>query len=175
MSASLWDVTGIDALAVMMEIFGEAVGRLAPFQSLETRLAGQDCSILRLCDRTFRIADAPTLPQHLSAYLNPSPQAHHLYLHQFDWLGRIGLPAQQLTRLATVATVRPPHRLRGLPGHCAVPIQIADLALLLWHHPRQEQLFLECHVARQNLDRLPQLLPPALATQLFSLEHPSHS
>ena len=147
----LWDVTGVDALAVMTEIFGESVGQLAPFQSLETVLGGQDCSVLRLCDRNFRIV-APSL----------QVAAQQVYLRQFDWLSRIRLPIEQLSLLPPVATVRPPHRLKNLPESCAVPIQVSGIAVLLWHHAYQGQPILEGHTARHSLETLLNALPQAI-------------
>ncbi|MEO0540900.1 MAG: hypothetical protein AAFZ80_08545 [Cyanobacteria bacterium P01_A01_bin.105] len=162
MSQSLWDLMGIDALAVMTDLFGEAVGQLAPFQSLETGLAGQDCSVLRLCDRNFRIADAPPLRRYL-------PQTAQVQLHQFGWLGRIGFPAEQLSALSAMATVRPPHRLAHLPLHCAVPIQVEGMALLLWHHCHSGQPTLDCHIASPALEQLLQSLPSNISAQAVQL------
>ncbi len=149
--SSLWDVTGIDALAVMIDIFGESVSQLAPFQSLETVLDGEACSVLRLCDRNFRIV--------ASSFQVPTQQ---VYLHQFDWLSRIRLPIEQLSLLSSVATVRPPHRLKDLPENCAVPIQVSGIAVLLWYHPDQGQPILEGHTARRSLTTLLDALPQAV-------------
>ena len=99
MSQALWDVTGIDALAVMTALFGATVTQLARFQSVESTLDGQVCTVLRLCDLNFRIADAPTLSNHL-----PQQQCQ-AYLHQFDWLNRLQFPAEILPELSAIATV----------------------------------------------------------------------
>ena len=61
MSRMLWDMAGVDGLEVAQTLFGEKVGHLAPFQSLETVVQDKDCSVLRLCDRNFRIVYPGTL------------------------------------------------------------------------------------------------------------------
>ncbi|MEM6353274.1 MAG: hypothetical protein AAF766_21190 [Cyanobacteria bacterium P01_D01_bin.14] len=162
MSQSLWDLAGIDGQAASIAVFGEAVSHLGPFQSFETELDGQACSVLRLCDRNFRIADAPTLAEHLQRL-----QAN-VWLRQFEWLSRVWLPADRLPDLTKAATVRPPHRIVGLPDRRAVPAQLAGVAVLLWHHdsahPDLRKPVIECHVARQDIDRLLQHLPAEISS-----------
>ena len=148
MSQTLWDMAGVDALDVAKSIFGEEVGYLAPFQSLETVVQGKGCSVLRLGDRNFRIVYSDTL-HHLVTTL-PS----RVWLKQYDWLSTVTLPIEQLPVLLKKATVRAPHRLVNLPGHQAVPARIDDIATLIWRHPVQAKPAVELHMAQANLDRL---------------------
>ena len=148
MSQMLWDMAGVDALEVAKLIFGEEVGYLAPFQSLETVVQGKACSVLRLCDRNFRIAYSGTL-HHLIA-----PLTSRVWLKQYHWLSAVTLPIEQLPALLKKATVRAPHRLAGLSGHQAVPARIDNIATLIWRHPVQAKPAVELHVAQADLDRL---------------------
>ena len=148
MNNSLWDLAGVDGLAVAKRLFGEDVGYLGRFQSLETTLAGQDCSVLRLCDRNFRIAYSGPLHQ-LVAPLQPNT-----WLKQFDWLTRLSLPISQRPQILPQVTVRPPHRLENLPNHQAIPARLQSIPLLIWQHPPQDQTILELHVARKDLESL---------------------
>lgn len=144
----LWDMAGVDGLEVARSLFGEEVGYLAPFQSLETVVQGKDCSVLRLGDRNFRIVYSGTL-HHL---ITPLPS--RVWLKQYDWLSAVTLPLEQLPALLEKATVRAPHRLAGLPGHQAVPARIDDIAALIWQHPVHAKPAVELHVAQADLDRL---------------------
>jgi len=148
MSQMLWDMAGVDALDVARSIFGEEVGYLAPFQSLETVVQGKECSVLRLGDRNFRIVYSDTL-HHL---ITPLPS--RVWIKQYDWLSAVTLSLEQLPALLKKATVRAPHRLAGLPRHQAVPARIDDIATLIWRHPVQAKPTVELHLAQANLDRL---------------------
>ena len=167
MSQSLWDFAGVDALDIANAIFGGTVNRLAAFQSLETVLDGQACSVLRLCDRNFRIADAPTLPQHFHALPNAllnQPTQSFTWMRQFDWISRTVYSVDKLALLCEIATVRSPHRLDNLPNGCAVPAQIKSIPVLLWHHSPQGKPTIECHFASKDAQKLSQNLPTALST-----------
>lgn len=148
MDSSLWDMAGVDGLAVAQQLFGEDVGYLAPFQSMETVLGGKDCSVLRLCDRNFRISYSGPFRQLVD------PIQAHIWLRQFDWLTRLYLPINLLSQIISQATVRPPHRLENIPNHHAVPAQLWDIPLLIWQHPIQGQQGLELHLACQDCERL---------------------
>ncbi|MEL6160873.1 MAG: hypothetical protein AAFQ40_00415 [Cyanobacteria bacterium J06623_5] len=167
MSQTLWDIAGIDALSVARTLFGESVGYLAPFQSLETNLKGTDCSVLRLCDRNFRVLCSDDLEQAI-LLLNCN-----VSVHQYNWLASFSLGAHQLKALAEHATVRPPHRLINLPNHQAVPAQLEDIAMLIWRHSSLENTALkepilenptldartaDIHTACANLERLKELI-----------------
>jgi hypothetical protein len=146
--SKLWDMAGVDGLHVAKLLFGDAVDRLSPFQSLETELQGEACSVLRLCDRNFRIAYPGPLDT-LAVVRD-----RNVWIQEFTWLGAAFFPIELLPTLTAQATVRPPHRLINLPNHQAVPAQIDGVALLIWRHPNQGQPALELQAARANLDRL---------------------
>lgn len=147
-----WDMAGKDGLRVAKALFGEAVDRLAPFQSMETELDGVPCSVLRLCDRNFRIIYPGTLDQKVAA-IQAEKQAE-LWVKQLSWMGAIALPFEQAELLIQQATTRPPHRHTNLPCHCAVPVQIQQIPALLWHHPIQEKPSLEVHLAINHLKQI---------------------
>jgi hypothetical protein len=145
MNNALWDMAGVDGLAVAKHLFGEEVGYLAPFQSVETTLQGKDCSVLRLCDRNFRIS----YPDPLHPLI--APLHSNVWCKQFDWLTSLSLSINFLPKIISQATVRPPHRLENSPNHQAIPAQISDIPLLIWQHSRQEQPVIELHLARKRI------------------------
>ncbi len=141
-----WDMAGADGLVAARALFGEAVDHLAPFQSMETELEGEACAVLRLCDRNFRVTYPGPFDQRIAALkLN-------LWVKQLDWLGAIALLAESLPAIAALATVRAPHRLPPLPLHRAVPAQITDMAVLLWHHPLGARPALELHLPCHQIE-----------------------
>ncbi|MEL6332000.1 MAG: hypothetical protein AAFU84_20165 [Cyanobacteria bacterium J06633_23] len=148
MDYPLWDLAGVDGLAAARYLFGPEVDYLAPFQSMETLLQEKNCSVLRLCDRNFRIVYAGPLQQLIT------PLKAKIWLKQFDWLARLSLPISLLPEIVSQATVRPPHRLKNIPNHRAVPAQLQGIPLLIWQHPHQGQAILELHAARQDLKTL---------------------
>ena len=148
MNNSLWDLAGVDGLVVAKQLFGEEVGYLGRFQSLETVLEGKDCSVLRLCDLNFRISYTGYLPQ-----LIPQPQPT-IWLKQFEWLVSLSLPITLLPKIISQATVRPPHRLANTPNHQAVPVQFQGIPILIWQHPNQGKPTLELHLARNEVENL---------------------
>ncbi|MGB7084289.1 MAG: hypothetical protein WBD47_01955 [Phormidesmis sp.] len=162
MSGLLWDMAGLEGLQVAKAVFGEAVGYLAPFQSLETVLANEGCSVLRLCDRNFRIAYSGSLDQLIADQLttpqpattHPSLSKRNVWIRQYSWLSAIPLPAQKFQALTARATIRAPHRLAGLPNHQAVPAQLDNIAMLIWRHAPLAQPAIEIHAARADIEAL---------------------
>lgn len=148
MAAGLWDLAGVDGLAVAIALFGEAAGHLAPFQSLETVVRGEACSVLRLCDRNFRIAYSGPLDSLVA------PLQAKVWVREYDWLRVVAIAPHQLLQLTAQATVRPPHRLQNLPNHQAVPAQVADIAILIWRHTPQGVPAVDLHLAHTEVDKL---------------------
>lgn len=144
--AQPWDLAGPDGLEVARALVGETVDHLAPFQSMETVLAGESCAVLRMCDRAFRL----TYPGPLDQLVTPLQR--QVWLKQLPWMGAVALPAQVLPHLAARATVRAPHRLEGLPLHRAVPATLGTIPVLLWHHPIGAQPALELHLAHTQIE-----------------------
>lgn len=147
-----WDMAGKDGLRMAKALFGAAVDRLAPFQSLETELDGMPCSVLRLCDRNFRIIYPGAFDQKVAAIQAEMPA--DVWVKQLLWMGAIALPFEQARSLLQHATARPPHRHTNLPCNCAVPIQIQQIPALLWHHPIQEKPSLELHLATHHFEQI---------------------
>lgn len=147
----LWVIAGVDGLQVAKSLFGDRVGRIAPFQSIETSLAGCPCSVLRLCEGNFRIAwesDRTILEQ--AFQLQGEQRA---WLKRFDWLGAIALSELVgLTHLPQIAVAKPPHRLAGMLVNCAAPARIEGTAILVWRHSVLGQSAFELHVAVKDLE-----------------------
>ena len=152
MNRILWDMAGVDGLEVAQSLFGEEVGYLAPFQSLETVVQGKECSVLRLCDRNFRIVYSGSLDR-----LRRPPQSC-VWLKQYSWLSAVTLPIGRLPILLEKATVKAPHRLANLPDNQAVPARLNNIAVLIWRHLVQGRPAVEVHVSRTDLDRLAGIL-----------------
>lgn len=146
--SKLWDMTGVDSVEVAQLIFGKQTIYLAPFQSVDIVLEGEGCSVLRLCDRNFRIRYAGPLKQLIH------PLQRCVSLQQYDWLGTLTIPTHQLSALTKRATIRPPHRLENLPDHQAVPARLQGISLLIWRHFIQEQSAIEIHTAKKDLSKL---------------------
>lgn len=156
-----WDMAGADGLAAARALFGEAIDHLAPFQSMETELEGLPCAVLRLCDRNFRL----TYPGPLDRIV--AELQLNLWVKQLAWMGALVLPHKSSTidrsadffpSILAQASIRAPHRLHGLPLHCAVPAQILALPVLIWHHPIQGQSALELHLAKAQIENLWRLI-----------------
>jgi hypothetical protein len=148
----LWDMAGTEALEIARLLWGDGVIRLGPWQSWETLLEGQPCSVLRLGDRSFRCAC------HLPLDRLIPPLRHSTWLRQLPWLASLAVSLELLPRLQTEAIVRSPHRLADLPEHRAVPALLQGLPLLIWRHPHPNQTGLELQMAQQDIDRLSQRL-----------------
>ncbi|NJN86467.1 MAG: hypothetical protein HC881_09340 [Leptolyngbyaceae cyanobacterium SL_7_1] len=95
----LWDFAGVDGLQVAKVWFGEAIDRIAPFQSIDTQLNDQPCAVLRLCENNFRMAWASS-----DSFPRSVPPNQQIWLRQFDWLGTIVLPDSTSAQLAAIAT-----------------------------------------------------------------------
>ena len=146
--SALWDMAGSDALAVAQQLFGRQIGYLSPFQSIETSLEGCDCSVLRLCDRNFRIRYSNPLDR----LINPLQRC--VWVKQYDWLSMHSLPIEQLPTLAKMATARPPHRLANLPNNQAVPANFKGIPILIWRHSVRGEPAVELHAAATDKDKL---------------------
>jgi hypothetical protein len=159
LAVNLWDIAGVDGLQVARSLFGKEVDYLAPFQSLETVVQGEACSVLRLCDRNFRVAYSGALNQpvdHLVAD-PPAPLRASVWVKQYDWLSAIVLPLGLLPVLLAQATAKAPHRLANLPNHQAVPARLNNnTPILIWRHSPQGNPSVEIHAAKADLNRLSQ-------------------
>ena len=146
----LWDFAGVDGLSVARALFGEAVARLSVWQSREADRDGIPCSLLRLCEGNFRLglhgrdtgALASALEQVARGRRVWVKSGHRAALHVRD----------AVEAIIPVATVKPPHRLAGLPMNRAVPARLEDRAVLLWRHTVGGVRLVEVHMAAPDLD-----------------------
>jgi hypothetical protein len=143
-----WDVAGVDGLATVKAWFGDAIDRLAPFQSFETTWQGQPCSVLRLCEGNFRLSSP-------KAFTCPAiPARQRVWVKQFNWLAALALPEAALGPLAGIVVPKPPFRLQGLEPNCAIPARLQGAGILIWRHQVSESPMLEIHCARAELARI---------------------
>ncbi|MGD1866987.1 MAG: hypothetical protein ACFB0D_20740 [Phormidesmis sp.] len=168
----LWDISGADGLAIAQTLFGQSVSYLAPFQSLETVLEENPCSVLRLCNRNFRILSSSPIPQHLIPQ-HLIPQAHTASIHQYSWLQTFSISPQQLHQLTQKATVRAPHRLTNLPNHQAVPAQLDDIALLIWQHSSAHRPSIDIHTSHSSAKLLESKINSWDSHSLMTPQRPS--
>lgn len=148
MSEALWDISGVDGLAIAQTLFGEPIGHLSPFQSLETTLEEKPCAVLRLCERNFRILYSGSIAQLIT------PLQSSVSVHQYSWLKSFSISSHQLLKLTEKATVKAPHRLINLPNHQAVPAQLDDMALLIWQHSSPRKSSIDIHTATTDAELL---------------------
>ncbi len=154
----LWDVAGIDGLQVMKSLFGEAIDRIAPFQSLETQLDSADCAVLRLCEGNFRLCSTENLGQRLQHTI-----AHQrAWVKQFPWIASVQTEAITLSELAAIATPRPPFRLSSLASNCAAPVRIEGRSVLVWRRGYGGREILELHTATQDVPLIASVLRQAV-------------
>lgn len=157
LSHQLWDWAGVDGLQFARAVFGDSVGKIAPFQSIETTYQTFPCSVLRLCEGNFRVAIAPEVS------FQEDTQAIHsnlrMWLKPSEPLVAIALPDEMgMDMLPKIATTKPIYRLDSLQPNCAAPARINGIAVLVWRHSIAGTPAIELHVASSNLDALQILL-----------------
>lgn len=148
----LWDIAGVDGLQFVKTLASDRITTIAPFQSIETTVAGNDCSILRLCEGNFRLVYLGN-PQVLESARQI--QGHQVWLKRFQWLGAISISESVgLDYLPQIAIPKPPHRLEGLECDRALPARIDGISILIWRHQVLNQPAFELHAAFKNLERI---------------------
>lgn len=154
--SSLWDFVGIDGLS-LAKTLDSAADRLAPFQSLETTIDDQPCSLLRLCEGNFRLRVHSHVD--VAASLQVQPSGLRVWLRQCPWMSAIALPeAVGLRQLPTLAMPKPPHRLEGMVGDRAVPARIHGISVLVWRHVVGGQPAFELHTATRDVKHIQSVL-----------------
>ncbi len=128
----LWDFAGVDGLELACTVFGSAACKLSVYQSLETAHSGMGCSLLRLSENNFRIG-VQGQSESLAEALNTAAAGKRVWVKQ-SALTRLILGEEAQERLLKISTVKPPHRLAGLPNNRAVPVRVGDFAALVWRH-----------------------------------------
>lgn len=147
----LWDIAGVDGLQVVKAIVGDRITTIAPFQSLETTIYGNHCSILRLCEGNFRLAYLGN-PKVLESAMQEF-QGYRVWLKRFQWLGAISISESfGLKYLPQIAVAKPPHRLESLECDRALPARIDGISVLIWRHQVLEQQAFELHTSLKNLE-----------------------
>lgn len=166
--AEHWDFAGIDGLQVAKNLLGNAIDRLAPFQSLEVPFMQGHCSVLRLCEGNFRVSwqgDAPFQQQMAQAQ-----SGQRVWVKQLPWLDTLFLAETTgARRLSQVAIPKPPYRLQSMPLNCAIPARIEGMSVLIWHHPVQAQPVFELQMALQHTQAIRTILQPTEAEAPFHL------
>ena len=150
----LWDFAGIDGLQMARSLFGDAIDRIAVYQSIDTHLSDCPCSVLRLGETNFRVVwydDYPLLQR-----LQQAAIGRQVWLRQFNWLGAIllrdpyGIVLPDAVNPLLIAIPKPPHRLQ-LPIGCAAPARIEGVSVLIWRHSIDGKPVLEIHTATKDL------------------------
>ncbi|NJO80601.1 MAG: hypothetical protein HC827_20235 [Cyanobacteria bacterium RM1_2_2] len=149
--AQHWDFAGIDGLQVAQNLFGDAIGRLAPFQSAEISLTQGHCSVLRLCEGNFRVGWQGE-PEIFQQQMAQAHSGRRVWVKQLPWLSVLFLAESAgLLCLPQIAIPKPPYRLQAMPLNCAIPARIDGMSVLVWHHPINAQPVFELHMAVQHL------------------------
>jgi len=158
-STFLWDIAGVDGLAVMKRLIGEECDRIAPFQSLETDLDHTPCTILRLCEANFRLrwmGDSA----HLQSRLGVATADQQVWVKQFPWLVSVPLlHGISVEQLSGVAIARVPFSVEYLGMDCAAPVRIGRHGCLIWRHSIQGRAVIELHSALQTIQELKGTVP----------------
>lgn len=157
---SLWDWAGVDGLQFGRALFGEAIGKIAPFQSIETHYKDIPCSILRLSEGNFRLS----LPKEISLEEAIAQSTHfQVWIKPCEQLTTIVLSeAIALDLLPRIAVTKPIYRLEAIAPHCALPARIENIAVLVWRHTLQGQAIVELQVSLQDQDALKAKLEEAI-------------
>lgn len=121
----LWDFAGVDGLQFAQTLVGEAAGKLAPFQSLETTVADYPCSLLRLCENNFRLGIQGN-------FAIQAPAKMRVWVKRCETIKAIALPNSEQNLLLQIATTKPPHRLQEIALNRAVPARINGISVLIW-------------------------------------------
>ncbi len=150
----LWDFAGVNGLQCAQDLAGDAVTKLAPFQSLETQVAEARCGILRLCEGNFRLG-LQGGSEGFERLLQQAQVKARVWASRSDRMRAIAIPeAAGLELLPQLATTKPPHRLIGLQANCAVPARIDHRSVLIWQHPLLGQPAFELQVAVENMEHV---------------------
>lgn len=153
----LWDWAGVDGLQFAQALFGEAIAKIAPFQSIEASYRDTPCSVLRLCEGNFRIAVSPDVP--FEHQTQPLRTGLRMWLKPSDRMEAIALPdALGQSLLPAIASTKPIYRLNGLQLNCAVPARIGDIAVLVWRHAPAATPIYEIQVAASHRPALEWIL-----------------
>lgn len=152
--SQLWDFAGVDGLQLAKGLVGKAVERIAPFQSLETTINAQPCSLLRLCEGNFRLRIYRNYPE-FASYIESLQSSLRVWAKQCQWMTATALPESVgLSWLAKIAVPKPPYRVQQMSLNSAAPTRIDGISVLIWRHSIQGQPVFELHTAVAALERV---------------------
>lgn len=152
--SQLWDFAGIDGLQLARGLVGSAVERIAPFQSIETTINAETCSLLRLCEGNFRLRIYRNSPE-FASYIRSLQSGLRVWAKQCQWMAAIALPESVgWNRIAEIAVAKPPHCLKQLSINSAAPARIDGTSVLIWRHSILGQSALELQIAATALETL---------------------
>lgn len=174
MTFLLYDFAGFDGLAVAKKLFGDAIDRIAAFQSADYSILHEHLStehlstdhqssslpyaVLRLCENNFRVR-VPVQQQALfQTAFSQAQRGQRVWLQQFDWLGRLSVPEAMLPALTDLIVPKAPHRIVGLGLNCAAPGRINATAVLVWRHQVMEAPAVELHLSTSAIESVKALL-----------------
>ena len=144
-----WDFAGVDGLALASDLAPEIADRLSVFQSQTITIAGETCSLLRLCEKNFRLSASQAVAEKIESHLQPAQNQWCVWVNRCENLGFLALPdALGMTFLQDNATPKPPHRLQGLSHDRAVPARLNGIAILIWR--RREWVELQVAISQKN-------------------------
>lgn len=178
----LWDFAGMDGLQAALNLFGERVGHLGPFQSLETSFNAHACSVLRLAERNFRVAlsrdhglDLAIADMGLDLWVKHSnPLKASAPIRQAaggcEHIATLVISEQWgQTYLPFLGTTQPIHQLKNLPLHCAVPARIEQTSVLVWRHCWLGHPRFDLHTAQADA----QTIARAITVEIESHHYPT--
>ncbi|MFP4133624.1 MAG: hypothetical protein ACLFTJ_05660 [Halothece sp.] len=147
--ATYWDFAGVDGLAFARDLIGETADRLSVFQSQNITIAGETCSLLRLCEKNFRLGASQTATEKIESHLRSAQNQWCVWVNRCENLGTLALPdASGMSFLQENATAKPPHRLQGLGRDRAVPARLNDIPILIWR--RRQWVELQVALSQKN-------------------------
>ncbi|MBF2098859.1 MAG: hypothetical protein IGQ88_10860 [Gloeomargaritaceae cyanobacterium C42_A2020_066] len=156
----LWDFAGEGGLSLALAVFGDAAGRLSPFQSVTLTEDGATANLLRLCQHNFRVG----LQNRENPWLERLAQAQAD--HSRVWVRPSDLVPLRLADdawppLSHLGTARRPHRFEGLGLNRALPARFQGIATLLWRQSWSQGTVIECHLGRPDAARWQALMETA--------------
>ena len=169
----LWDIGGLEGLQLATLLIGDAVAKIAPFQSLDVIFTGYQYSALRLSDGHFRLGLYGELGQYggltFAQTITQATEGLRVWAklgneksgNSLDAWGckiasmpycAIALP--QSTALKIFAHLQSTHRLDELPPNCAIPTHIDGISILIWRHQLLSQSIFELHTSIEDAEAI---------------------
>lgn len=149
----LWDFAGVDGLHFAKTLVGDAAGKIAAFQSIETTFGEYPCSLLRLGEGNFRIGLHGDSGAFEDAIISTLSTYRRVWVRRCEGISAIAfLDSAGLDLLPKIAITKLPYRLAGLALNCAVPARITGISVLIWRHPLLGNTAFELHTAARDTE-----------------------